>query len=82
MTTLIYTDHGAVTAHKTTDAPRSGQTVSGYGGKIPTRYMVKYAGRWHRVYAMQYGNSGSAYILKGGQVHHLDTDTEHDLRGA
>ena len=74
-----YTDPAFVTAYRATTTPLSGQTASGYGGKIPTRYMIRYADRWHRVYMMQYGNSGSAYILKGGQVHHLDTGTEHDL---
>lgn len=79
MTTLTYTDPALVTAYRATTTPLSGQTASGYGGKIPTRYMIRYAGRWHRVYVMQYGNSGSAYIHKGGQVHHLDNDTEHHL---
>ena len=76
---LTYTDPALVTDHKTTTAPLSGQTVSGYGGKVPTRHMVRYAGRWHRVYVMVYGNSGSAYIVKGGETLHLDTDTEHRL---
>lgn len=79
MSDLVYTDRTLVKAVKVEAAPRSGQTVSGYGGKIPTRYMVHYAGTWHRVYMMQYGNSGSPYILKGGIVHHLDNDTSHDL---
>jgi hypothetical protein len=75
--TVQYTDSQLVTGVRLTDVPRSGQTVSGYGGKVPTRYMLKYAGRWHRVYAMAYGNSASVYIVSGGQDLFLDTDTEH-----
>ena len=37
-------------------------TASGYGGRIPVRYMVHWKGRWRRVYAAQYGNAGTAYI--------------------
>lgn len=47
-------------------APRSGQTLTGYGAKIPTPYLVKWAGRWRRVYVACYGNAGSAYIGKPG----------------
>ena len=48
------------------DAPRSGQTVYGYGSKMPTPYMVKWEGRWRRVYAARYGNAGTTYIGKPG----------------
>lgn len=87
MTTITYTDPALVLDAVTTEVPRSGQTVSGYGGKIPTRHLVRYAGtdgraRWHRVYVMVYGNSGSAYIVSGGRTLHLDTDTEHRLSDA
>jgi len=40
-------------------------TVTGYGPRIPTRYMVKWCGRWRRVYCAVYGNSGSTYIGRG-----------------
>lgn len=39
-------------------------TASGYGARIPTRYMVRYLGRWRRVYCCIYGNSGTCYIGK------------------
>jgi hypothetical protein len=39
-------------------------TASGYGKRIPTRHMVKFAGRWRRVYVCQYSNAGTAYIGK------------------
>ena len=45
-----------------TKEPTYGQTVSGYGGKIPTRYKVKVGRKWHRVYVAIYGNSGTTYI--------------------
>lgn len=37
-------------------------TSSGYGERIPTRYMVKYNGRWRRVYAFQISNAGTLFI--------------------
>ena len=85
MTDLIRTDPTHVLDVKRTDAPRRGQTASGYGGRIPAPWMIRYVGddgraRWHRVYVMVYGNGGAAYITaNGGRTHHLDTDTEHRL---
>ena len=48
------------------ERPRFGQTVSGYGNKIPTRYMVQFAGRWRRVYAACFGNAATLYIGQPG----------------
>ena len=53
-------------------APTYGRTVSGYGAKIPTRYRVRHLGRVRRVYVMQYGNAGSAYIVVGGVTQFID----------
>ena len=39
-------------------------TATGYGSRIPTRYMVKFNGRWRRVYCRQYSNAGTLYIGK------------------
>lgn len=47
---------------KETEPPRHGRTVSGYGRRIPTSYMVRHNDRWRRVYVCQYGNAGTAYI--------------------
>jgi hypothetical protein len=80
---LRYTVPDYVTAVQVDgQAPISGQTVSGYGGKIPTRYRLTYAGRNRRVYAMSYGNSASLFVMVGGDVAHLDTLTEHRLMAA
>ena len=49
-----------------TPQPRYGQTVTGYGSGMPTRYMVRVAGRWYRVKSDCYGNSGSSYITAAG----------------
>jgi hypothetical protein len=51
---------------KETDLPRHGQTQTGYGAAIPTRYMVKYGSIWRRVYCASYGNSSTLYIGKPG----------------
>lgn len=37
-------------------------TASGYGARIPTRYMVRYNGRWRRVYCIIYGNAGTLFL--------------------
>ena len=74
-----YTSRELVSDVRVTDAPRYRRTVSGYGSRIPTRYMVNYDGRWRRVYAMRYGNSGSVYVFHGGETLFLDSDTEHQL---
>ena len=39
-------------------------TATGYGQKIPTRYMVQFNGRWRRVYAFQISNAGTLFIGK------------------
>lgn len=39
-------------------------TATGYGSRIPTRYMVKFNGRWRRVYCRHYSNAGTLYIGK------------------
>lgn len=39
-------------------------TASGYGSRIPTRYMVKYNGKWRRVYCIQHSNAGTCFIGK------------------
>lgn len=37
-------------------------TATGYGNRIPSRYMVKLHGRWRRVYNCIFSNAGSLYI--------------------
>jgi hypothetical protein len=49
---------------KRVDAPRSGNTASGYGKRLPTQYMVELDGRWRRVYCCLYSNNGTCYIGK------------------
>lgn len=39
-------------------------TASGYGKRIPTQYMVKFNGKWRRVYCKVYSNNGTLYIGK------------------
>ena len=38
-------------------------TASGYGSKLPTRYMIHVGKAWRRVYCAQYANVGSFYIV-------------------
>lgn len=39
-------------------------TASGYGQRIPTRYMVHHNGKWRRVYCCCFSNVGRLYIGK------------------
>ena len=39
-------------------------TASGYGSRIPTRYMVRYNGKLRRVYCAIFSNAGTCYIGK------------------
>lgn len=48
-------------AIKTTDTPRN-RSVSGYGSKLPTQYMVNWRNKWRRVYAICYSNASTLYI--------------------
>lgn len=48
---------------KETEAPRH-HSATGYGRRIPTRYMLWYNGSWRRVYCYIFSNIGSLYIGK------------------
>jgi hypothetical protein len=43
------------------------ETVSGYGLKLTSRFMILFKNKWRRVYICQMGNSGVAYIGKPGR---------------
>lgn len=51
-------------------------TATGYGSKIPTKYMVQKGNRFYRVYCWIYSNTGTLYYLKDKK---LITINEHDL---
>jgi len=76
---VTYLDPKRVTGKQQTEAPRN-RSVSGYGKKIPTSWLLQLDGeRWHRVYVVCYSNSGSAYVLIKGEAHYLGTfDPAHD----
>lgn len=78
---IEYTNPDMVTGVKVTETPVS-RSVTGYGPKLPTRFMVHYAGRWRRVYMAQYGNAGTAFIVHGGRDLVLDADTEYRVQGS
>lgn len=52
--------------HKITDQPRH-NSATGYGSKIPTRYMIKFDNRWRRVYCAIWSNSGWLYAIIDGE---------------
>lgn len=42
-------------------------TATGYGNKLPTRYMVRYNNRLYRVYSICYSNVSTEYVLIEGE---------------
>ncbi len=42
-------------------------TATGYGSKLPSRYMVKFNNRWYRVYSICYSNVSTEYVLINGE---------------
>jgi hypothetical protein len=67
-----------VTDAKTTAEPLQ-RSATGYGPKLPIGYMLKIGTRWHRVYVVNYGNSGSTYVVLKGQDHYLSSGVESIL---
>jgi len=54
-------------AVKLTETPRN-NSASGYGSKLPTRYMIQHNNRWRRVYAICWSNCATHYILIQGEL--------------
>lgn len=75
---ITWLDDEAVTDIKLTPQPFA-RTATGYGAKLPTRYMLRIGTRWHRLYAMCYGNTSTHYIVKAGEDLILTTATEHRI---
>lgn len=42
------------------------ETASGYGRRLNSGFVVKWNGKWRRVYICQISNAGTAYIGKPG----------------
>lgn len=63
--------------------PRLTYTASGYGARIPTRYMVRCAdNRKRRVYNRIYSNIGTLFIEYKGEQLILDVDSQQKLENA
>jgi hypothetical protein len=61
----------------TTAAPAN-PYLTGYGDAVPTRYMIRHANRWHRVYCRIFSNTGTLYIrTRDGRIR----VTGHDHAG-
>jgi len=76
-----YLDATRITDVKITDVPRT-NSRSGYGARLPTRYMVQLDNRkrWHRVYVMQFSNAGSAYIIDHNEIKFINGDAEYTIK--
>ena len=66
-TALKYLEPAEVTGVRITHTPQW-HSASGYGGKIPTQYLIKVGHMWYRVYCMQYSNTGSLYIKRRNET--------------
>jgi hypothetical protein len=53
-------------------------TATGYGARIPTQYIVKFNGKWRRVYCRIYSNSGTLFI---GQLKPVGERLIVDIKG-
>jgi hypothetical protein len=76
---LKHLQAGDVIDAKVTDTPVTGNTVTGYGPKIPLPYMLRTRGpgsKWLRVYVVNYGNAGSAYVIWNKTRHYLSPGAE------
>ena len=52
-------------------------TATGYGARIPSRYMVQINGKWRRVYCRIYSNIGTLFIGRkydGTQIVDIEKD--------
>lgn len=77
---ITWSDPALVTAVSCHGQPPANPYATGYGRKIPTRYSVRYGQRWHRVYAMCYGNTSTLYLHSRGEELVLDDETEYRLQ--
>lgn len=76
---ITWTNPALVQAATCHGQPPRNPYATGYGRKIPTHFQLKYAGRWHRVYAMCYSNTATHYIRSGGAELVLENETEYRL---
>ena len=58
--------------------PSYGFPSSGYGPKVPTRYLMRLSdGRTRRVYLMQFSNVATPYVVVNGERHVLSSEWDH-----
>lgn len=76
---LQYTDPKLVSSVVVDPVAPLHRSTTGYGGKIPTRVRIRYANRFRRVYMMQYGNSGTPYVVYNFVDCILDPETEQRI---
>lgn len=76
---ITWLDPASVEAYACQNQSPLNPYAAGYGRKIPTRFTLRIAKRWHRVYAMCYSNVATFYVLKSGAELILDNETEYVL---
>ena len=61
---VTYLDDDFIVSTAQVDAPKSNQSATGYGKKIPTTWVACCLdNRVRRVYAICYGNASSLYVI-------------------
>lgn len=68
------------TIYRTKNTPRN-KSISGYGSKLPTNYMVRLGNRSYRVYAICWSNCAGHYITISGVKYFL-RDGDFPCNGA
>lgn len=83
MTKVRYLHSNTILETRITEPPKS-RSISGYGSKIPTQYMIRASwhwgtnAQWRRVYAICWSNVASHYIVIKKQRWFLhDWDLQH-----
>ena len=49
--------------HRLTTAPRYGRNAGGRSRKVPSLYVIRWHGRWRRVYVDFRNDAGIAYVV-------------------
>ena len=81
--TVNYLEPSQVLAAKIVLSPEGWRpSATGYGRKIPTRYMIQLVEdkRWRRVYVVCYSNAGTAYVQTKGQPFLVISRAENRIR--
>ena len=77
---MNYLNSARVTGTAQGHTPNYNRSQTGYGAKLPTSWKIQLdGGRWRRVYAICFSNSGSSYIVEKGKPVYLGSWEPRDF---